>query len=140
MAAALLAIALRPVAAEAASAPSPAAANAPAPTKRVHTEFVVETNRKGQVTRVRSGRPSADPAFNAMTYGNALQAFIRTTGGGAVAGTYRLTYDYDPKTKLVKRGVGLIRSGGVDPSALGAVDKMAALDRKAHNAKTARNK
>jgi hypothetical protein len=70
-----------------------------------------------------------------MTYGNALQAFIRTPDGSAIAGTYRLTYDYDPKTKLVRRGVGLVRSGGVDPNALGAVDKMAALDRKAHSGK-----
>lgn len=91
------------------------------PAAAVHTEFVVETNRLGQVTRVRSGVSSKDLAFNAMTYGNALQAFIRTANGTAIAGTYRLVYDYDPQHKLVKRSVALVRAGGVNPSALGAV-------------------
>jgi len=119
------------------AAPAPAPAVADAPGKPEHTEFTVETNQKGQVTRVRSGKPSPDPAFNAMTYGNALQAFIRTADGHAIAGKFRLTYDYDPTTKRVRRGVALIRAGGVDPKALGAVDAMAAADRKAHDTKKA---
>jgi hypothetical protein len=128
----LLAAAASPAVRAAAAAPGPAAAT---PDKPEHTEFTVETNEKGQVTRVRSGKPSPDPAFNAMTYGNALQAFIRTADGNAVAGVYRLTYDYSPKSKRVRRGVALIRAGGVDPGALGAVDQMAAFDRKAHDTK-----
>jgi hypothetical protein len=91
------------------------------PTTAVHTEFVVETNHLGQVTRVRSGTSSKDGAFNAMTYGNALQAFIRTETGRAIAGTYRLDYDYDPRRKAVRRSVALVRAGGVNPNARGAV-------------------
>ncbi|GAC1301405.1 MAG: hypothetical protein NVSMB19_09480 [Vulcanimicrobiaceae bacterium] len=91
------------------------------PSSAVHTEYVVETNHLGQVARVRSVRPSPDPPFNALTYGNALQAFIRTTAGRAVAGTYRLAYDYDPRTKNVRRSVALVRAGGVDGDAPGAV-------------------
>jgi len=121
----------------AAPAPAPALSGTSVPDKPEHTEFTVETNAKGQVTRVRSGKPSPDPAFNAMTYGNALQAFIRTADGRAVAGVFRLTYDYDPTSKRVRRGVALIRAGGVNPKALGAVDAMAAADRKAHDAKKA---
>jgi hypothetical protein len=90
-----------------------------------HVEFVVETNKKGQVTRVRSGKESPDGMFNAVTYGNALQTFIRTEDGKAIAGTYRLVYDYEPADKQVKRTVELINEGGVDPDALGAVDDMA---------------
>lgn len=91
-----------------------------------HTEYIVEVNRKGQVTRVRSGKTSADLAFNTMTYGNALQAFIRTGDGQAVSGTYRLAYDYAPKTKKVRRSVALLHAGGVDANAAGAVDRMTA--------------
>ncbi len=91
-----------------------------------HAEYVVEVNRKGQVARVRSGKPSADLAFNTMTYGNALQAFIRTSDGRALAGIYRLTYDYTPKTQNVHRSVALLRAGGVNGNAVGAVDQMTA--------------
>jgi len=105
--------------------------------------LVVETNKKGQVTRVRynGSHGSSNDGFNAMTYGNALQTFIRTEDGRAVAGTYRLTYDYNPGTQMVKRSVELIKAGGVDPNALGAVDDMArqnmkkmAEDRRAYEA------
>jgi hypothetical protein len=88
------------------------------------------TNRKGQITRVRSGKESHDAAFNAITYGNALQAFIRTEDGDAVAGTYRLSYDYSPTTKMVKRSVELLHAGGVNPDAVGAVDDMAEVNKK----------
>ena len=124
----LAALASAPV--RTAASPVPPAAQTRVPTAAEHTEYVVEVNKKGQVTRVRSGKPSRDAAFNAMTYGNALQVYIRTPGGGAVSGTYRLTYDYDPKTHDVRRTVGLMHAGGVDPNALGAVDAMAAINRR----------
>jgi hypothetical protein len=102
------------------------------PATPVHTEFVVEVNRKGQVTRVKSGKSCPDLSFNAMTYGNALQAFIRTADGRAISGVYRLAYDYDPKTKRVKRTVALLHAGGVDPDKLGAVDEMAIVNARHH--------
>jgi hypothetical protein len=94
------------------------------PTTVLHTEYLVETNKKGQVTRVRSGQASSNPKFNLMTYGNALQTFIRTRSGKSVAGVFRLTYDYSPQTKLVNRKVSLVKRGGVDPNAAGAVEQM----------------
>jgi hypothetical protein len=90
-----------------------------------HTEYVVEVNKLGQVSRVASRRGSDNATFNAQTYGNALQAFIRTPDGHVVLGTYRLTYDYDPKTTRVRRDVTLLRTGGVNPDAKGtAADLM----------------
>jgi hypothetical protein len=53
-----------------------------------------------------------------------MQAFIRTADGKAISGSYRLTYDYNPKTARVHREVELVKAGGVDPNALGAVNKM----------------
>ena len=41
--------------------------------------------------------------------------------GTAVPGLYRLSYDYDPATKQVRRTVALIKAGGVDPNAPGIV-------------------
>ncbi len=80
----------------------------------------METNKYGQVVRVRSGKSSPNAGFNTQTYGNALQAFIRTPDGRAIAGSYRLTYDYDPHTERVRRDVALIRAGGVNVNARGA--------------------
>ncbi|MGD0475821.1 MAG: hypothetical protein ABSB70_21740 [Candidatus Velthaea sp.] len=85
-----------------------------------HAEYVVEINKLGQVTRIRSGRPSDSATFNGQTYGNALQSFIRTPDGHVIVGIYRLTYDFDPKTARVRRDVSLLRQGGVDPDAKGA--------------------
>jgi hypothetical protein len=85
-----------------------------------HTEYVVEINKYGQVTRIRSERGSDSATFNGQTYGNALQSFIRTPDGHVVLGTYRLTYDFDPKTARVRRDVSLLRQGGVNPDAKGA--------------------
>jgi hypothetical protein len=93
----------------------------PPPTKPLHASYVVETNKLGQVVRVRSVDASKDARFDAMTYGNALQAFIRKPDGSAVAGVYRLSYDYSPQTKKVRREVALMQAGGVDPDAKGAV-------------------
>lgn len=100
------------------------------PKTLLHVEWVVETNKLGQVTRVRSGKPSKDRTFNTQTYGNALQAFIRTPEGHAVAGIYRLTYDYNPKTTRVRRDVALIRPGGVNANAEGAALEMESIAQK----------
>lgn len=106
------------------------AAAPPLPRTPQHTEYVVEVNAKGQVSRVRSGKSAPDRAYDTMTLGNALQAYIRTTDGKAIAGIYRLNYDYDPRSKRVRRTVRLVRSGGVDPKELGAVEQMAQLARR----------
>jgi hypothetical protein len=90
----------------------------------LHTEFIVAVNKLGQVSHIVSGKPSKDRAYNLHTAGNALQAFIRTPDGKAVSGTYKLTYDYDPKTTRVHREVALIKAGGVNPDEEGAVNKM----------------
>jgi hypothetical protein len=97
-----------------------------------HTEYVVEINKYGQVTRIRSERGSDSATFNGQTYGNALQSFIRTPDGHVVLGTYRLTYDFDPKTARVRRDVSLLHQGGVNPDAKGAA---LVLMEKAHAAK-----
>ena len=97
------------------------------PKKHLHVEVTVEINRLGQVTRVRTIKPSHDRSFDAHTYGNALQAFIRTGDGNVVLGTYRLTYDYDPVALTVHRSVALIKRGGVNPNAQGAALAMLAI-------------
>ncbi len=102
-----------------------------APATAQHAEYVVEVNRKGQVVRVRSAKHASDPSFDARVNGNALQVFIREPDGTAVAGVYRLTYDYNPKTKNVTRRVTLLQAGGVDPDALGAVDQLTKQNSKA---------
>ena len=104
------------------------------PKTKLHTEFVVETNKYGQVVRVRSGKSSPNTGFNTQTYGNALQAFIRTPDGRAIPGSYRLTYDYDPRTERVRRDVALLHAGGVNPNAKGAATSMMEIARKnSHN-------
>jgi hypothetical protein len=100
------------------------------PTSVLHTEFIVEVNKKGQVSRVRSGRGSSNTGFNLKTYGNALQAFIRTQNGRSIPGVFRLTYDYSPATKMVTRNVALIRKGGVNVNAPGAAQAMMEASRK----------
>jgi len=90
----------------------------------LHTEFIVATNKLGQVTHIISGTPSKDRTYNMQTAGNAMQAYIRTPEGRAIPGRYRLTYDYNPKTARVRRNVELVSAGGVDPNAEGAVTAM----------------
>jgi hypothetical protein len=104
-----------------------------APTKQLHVEYTVEINALGQVARVRTVKPSHDESFDAKTYGNALQAFIRTPDGRALPGTYRLTYDYDPKTLRVRRDVALVKAGGVNPDAKGAAVEMMEIARRNRN-------
>ena len=99
----------------------------------LHTEFIVEVNKLGQVSRVRSGKSSANPTYNAQTYGNVLQAFIRTADGKAIPGVYRLTYDYSPKTARVHREVFLVKEGGVNPNAQGAANQMMDLAKRNRN-------
>ncbi len=102
----------------------------PLPKTEQHSAFTVTTNKKGQVVTAKPQTKARDSAFNLMTYGNVLQMFIRTTGGQAIPGTYLVSYDYSPASKTVKRGVALVKEGGVDPNALGAVDRMIEADRK----------
>jgi hypothetical protein len=138
-----LALAAVLAATAAASAATPAPAPAPtrinveklqpkelAPKVPLHSEYIVEVNRLGQVARVRSVKPSKNPTYDAQTYGNALQAFIRTPDGNALAGTYRLTYDYSPKTMRVHRDVALVHAGGVNPNAQGAALQMMEIAKK----------
>jgi hypothetical protein len=101
-----------------------------APVKQLHVEYTVEINKLGQVSRVRSVKPSHEESFDAHTYGNALQAFIRTPDGQVLVGTYRLTYDYDPKTTRIRRDVVLIKAGGVNPNAKGAATEMMEIARR----------
>jgi len=102
-----------------AATPSPKATAAshyvpPVPKVAEHAEFLVEVNAKGQVVRVRSakGTGDKDPVFNAQTYGNVLQMWIRHPDGTAEVGLYRVTYDFDPHTKKVRREVAIVRRGG----------------------------
>lgn len=78
----------------------------------LHTEYTVEVNKMGQVVRVTSRKPSKVVTFNVQTYGNALQMWIRRSDGTAQVGLFRVTYDYDPKTQKVSRGITLISAGG----------------------------
>jgi len=105
------------------------------PTIPMHTDFVVEVNAKGQVVRVEKGTNCKSPTksaafekacytYNAQTYGNALQMWIRHPDGSAEVGRYRITYDYDPKTHLVHRGVTLVSAGGDWGGKIGAADDM----------------
>ncbi len=94
------------------------------PHERLHTEFVVEVNSKGQVVRVKSGKSCKNYTFNAQTYGNVLQMWIRHPDGTAEVGLYRVSYDYDPKTHTVHRSIALLRAGGNWGNQLGAADDM----------------
>jgi hypothetical protein len=93
------------------SAPHPAPSIS-LPKVPLHTEVVVEVNKKGQVVRVKSTKQSKVRTFNLQTIGNAEQMWIRHPNGTADVGLYRVTYDYDPKTQKVTRRVALISKGG----------------------------
>ncbi|MBV9264456.1 MAG: hypothetical protein JO324_09045 [Candidatus Eremiobacteraeota bacterium] len=119
--AAILSAAATPVAAS----PTPAThANIHLPNVRLHSEVVVEVNKKGQVVRVKSTKPSKVRSFNVQTFGNALQMWIRRPDGTAQAGLYRVTYDYDPKTTNVARHVSLVSAGGSWANDQGAANVM----------------
>ncbi|MBV9276775.1 MAG: hypothetical protein JOZ97_00915 [Candidatus Eremiobacteraeota bacterium] len=100
------------------------------PTTPLHTEFVVEVNRLGQIVRVKSGKSCKNLTFNAQTYGNVLQMWIRKPNGQAIVGLYRVTYDYNPQTQKVHRGVALLSRGGNWGNQKGAVTDMLIIDAK----------
>ncbi len=90
----------------------------------LHTEYVVEVNKMGQVVRVTSRKPSKVVTFNVQTFGNALQMWIRRPDGTAQVGLFRVTYDYDPKTQRVTRSVSIISAGGSWANDEGAANVM----------------
>ncbi len=100
------------------------------PNVPLHSEVDVEVNKKGQVVRVKSTKPSKLATFNLQTYGNALQMWIRRPDGTAQVGLYRVTYDYDPKTKNVTRRIALISAGGSWANDEGAANVMVQMERK----------
>jgi hypothetical protein len=102
----------------------------------LHSEYIVAVNKLGQVTHVISGKVSKDKTYNLQTYGNAMQAFIRTPDGKAISGRYKLTYDYSPKTTRIHREVALVERGTVDANAPGAVIEMYADVRKHQSQKS----
>jgi len=115
----------------AATQPAHAAAKKPVPLPtphlskvKLHTEFVVEVNKLGQVVRVKSGKSCPNLTFNAQTYGNVLQTWIRHPDGTAEVGLYKVTYDYDPHGAKVTRHVSLLRAGGNWGSMRGAANQM----------------
>ncbi len=115
----------------AAATPAPKASSAPryvppVPKVAEHAEFLVEVNAKGQVVRVKSakGTGDKDPVFNAQTYGNVLQMWIRHPDGTAEVGLYRVTYDFDPHTKKVRREVAIVQRGGSWGNDPGAATEM----------------
>ena len=78
----------------------------------LHTEWVVEVNKKGQVVKVETGKTCKDHYFNEHTLGNALQMWIRKPDGTAVVGLYRVSYDYEPRTHGVFRKIEFVKAGG----------------------------
>ena len=108
----------------AAATPRPAHPTPPYPTTKLHTEFLVEVNKQGQVVRVKSGKSCSNLMFNAQTYGNVLQMWIRHPDGTAEVGMYRVTYDYDPSSHKVMRSVELVQAGGNWGNQEGAANEM----------------
>lgn len=95
------------------------------PPVKLHAEYIVEVNAKGQVSRVEKARGNNKyPMWNAQTYGNVLQMWIRHADGSAEVGLYKVTYDYDPKTTMVHRGVDILSRGGKWANDTGAADDM----------------
>lgn len=98
------------------------------PKSKLHTEFNVEVNAKGQVVLVKSGKSCKNLNFNAKTYGNVLQMWIRHPDGTATVGMYRVTYDYNPHTHTVDRGIKLLSVGGSWADQAGAASEMVNAD------------
>jgi hypothetical protein len=121
-------------------APSPKASGAPRqplvlptpnmPKFPIHTEFVVEVNSKGQVVAIKHKTGSNVPMYNAWTYGNVLQMWIRHPDGTAEVGLYKVTYDYDPHTKKITRVPTLVSAGGTWGDQEGAANQMIDVARK----------
>ncbi len=122
-------LALASVPAFGAPTPQPHGAPAPMPSIRLpniplHTEVVVEVNKKGQVVRVKSVKQCKVQSFNVQTIGNAEQMWIRHPDGSAQVGLYRVSYDYNPKTTQVMRRIALISAGGSWANSPGAATVM----------------
>jgi hypothetical protein len=94
------------------------------PSVPLHTEFVVEVNKKGQVVKSKPSKLSKVDTFNLQTYGNTLQMWIRKPDGSADVGTFRVSFDYDPKTKKVSRNIALVSLGGNWGDQEGAANSM----------------
>lgn len=94
------------------------------PNKPLHSAIIVEVNKKGQIVRVKGGTLSHDSVFDTMTIGNALQMWIRRPDGSAIAGLFRVNYDYDPHTHNVQRHVALMARGGAWANEPGAATRM----------------
>jgi hypothetical protein len=119
------------------AAPAGAATRTPQPMPTIrfskvplHTEFVVQVNKRGQVVRVKSGKSTPNYTYNAQTYGNVLQMWIRHPDGSAEVGTYKVTYDYNPANHGIHRGVQLLKAGGNWGDKQGAADEMMDIYRK----------
>jgi hypothetical protein len=107
--------------------PSPAPRGTPQirlPNVPLHAEYLVEVNKSGQVVRVKAAKPTKDSTFNVQTYGNAMQMWIRKPDGSATVGLFKVTYDYDPKTRIVHRAIALVSTGGAWANEEGAANAM----------------
>ncbi len=114
-----------PLSAAAANQPKPMPFPTPnLPSRVLHSTIDVEVNKRGQVVRIKGGDLSHDSVFDTMTIGNALQMWIRRPDGSAVAGVFRVKYDYDPHTHNVARNVSLLSTGGTWANDSGAATKM----------------
>ena len=105
--------------------PSPREIQVHLPNIPLHAEYTVEVNSRGQIVRVTGGKgDNKYPFWNAQTYGNVLQMWIRHPDGTATVGRYRVSFDYDPHSKLVHRGIKLLAMGGNWANETGAADAM----------------
>lgn len=95
-----------------------------APKVPLHTEYIAEVNKRGQVVRIEHGQFSKDGYFNEHTFGNVLQMWIRHPDGTATVGLFKITFDYDPRTKNVARHFTLVKAGGDWGDKVGAATKM----------------
>jgi hypothetical protein len=135
---AIVLVACAGIAARAAT-PSPHSTIPPPPFPKVklHAEYVVEVNSKGQVVKVKSGRGTKYTTFNAQTYGNALQMWIRKQDGTAIVGLFRVSYDYNPADHHVSRSIVLVSKGGNWANQPGAANVMIDTAKKEYAASTA---
>jgi hypothetical protein len=92
--------------------------------RAMHAVINVEVNARGQVVTVTGGELSRNAVFDTMVIGNALQMWIRHPDGSADVGTFRVTYDYDPRTHNIRRTFALISRGGAWAHSPGAATKM----------------
>jgi hypothetical protein len=114
-----------PVATVAAATPKPIPIPSPnLPKKALHSQMIVEVNKRGQVVRIKGGTLSHDAVFDTLTIGNALQMWIRKPNGSAQTGVYSVDYDYNPKTHNVSRRIALVSAGGNWANDSGAALKM----------------